>query len=51
MIPSATRHMPCEELAQPQHSKTFVEEICTAEVRETTMIIGDSQIPWRFDAL
>jgi len=36
-----------EEIAELQHSQKFVEEVNSAIVRQTRMITGDSDIPWR----
>ena len=36
-----------QEMAEPQHSQKFVEEVHTTVVRQTRMIAGDSNISWR----
>jgi hypothetical protein len=36
-----------QEMAELQHSQKFVEEVNTAVVRQTRMITGDFDTPWR----
>jgi hypothetical protein len=38
------QHRVFQELAQLQHLKKFVEEVGSAEARQTRMIAGDSKI-------
>jgi hypothetical protein len=47
MVASWVRHPAGKEATYPQHLKKFVQEVCPAEVRQTPMIKGDSEVPRR----
>ncbi len=43
VVPGAS-HLPCKEMAELQHSRTYVKEVDSSEMRQTSMITGDSKI-------
>lgn len=47
MVAARIDHLVSEEVAHLQHSKKFVEEEGTAEVRQTPVITGDAQVSGR----
>ena len=47
VVTSGIDQLPGEEMSKLQHSQKFVEEIHSAEVRQTGMITGDSEISRR----
>jgi len=47
MVTSGIDQVPGEEMSKLQHSQKFVEKIHSTEMRQTSMITGDSKISRR----
>lgn len=46
MVTSRILNMLGQEVAEMQHLKKFVEEVCAAKMRQTPVITGDQKISW-----